>query len=105
MEWEVAPTALVHKAGDEAGDGVATSPALFGWGGRAVAVLGMHKSVPSSAGVGWVLCGAVGVVTLLGTALACLKWLLVGWAYELAQHDKMLWVSKSLWHCLRAGMA
>lgn len=69
MEWEVALTALVHKAGDEAGNGVAVSLAL------------------------------------LGTALACLKWLLAGWVCELAQHDKMLWVSKSLWHCLHAEVA
>lgn len=45
------------------------------------------------------------VVTLLGTALACLKWLLVGGVRELAQYDKVLWASKSLWHCLRAEVA
>lgn len=59
VEWEVAPTAHVHKVGDKAGDSMATSSAPFGWDGRAVAVLGMHRGVPSSAGIGWVLCGAV----------------------------------------------
>lgn len=64
----LAPAALGHKAGDNAGDCVATSPAPFGWDGRAVAVLGMARRCAQQR---WGGTGALWwVVALLGTALA-----------------------------------